>query len=76
MASIASTNERNCTFLISNDRASGVHQDDVCKDLESTDVYVKINALKAAITGMLAGEAMPRVLMTVIRYVLRRISRE
>ena len=63
-----STNERNCTFLISSEKYAA-HQDDVCKQLESADVNVKIDALKAAIAGMLAGEAMPRVLMTVIRYV-------
>jgi coatomer subunit beta len=67
MASSASTNEKNCTFLISTEKASAINQDDVCKDLEKSEVSSKIEGLKNAITGMLSGEAMPRVLMTVIR---------
>jgi coatomer subunit beta len=62
-----SGSDKNCTFLISTERATGVQQDDICKDLESSDIHVKVEALKKAITGMLAGESYPRVLMTVIR---------
>jgi coatomer subunit beta len=36
--------------------------------LESTDIAVKVKALKNAITGLLAGESMPKILMTVIRF--------
>ena len=64
---IMSAIDKNCTFLISTDKSSGVQQDDICKMLESTEVPHKIEGLKKAITGMLAGESMPRVLMTVIR---------
>ncbi len=63
----ASTNDKNCTFLIGTEKSSGVNQDDVCKDLEKSDVNCKIEGLKNAITGMISGEAMPKVLMTVIR---------
>jgi hypothetical protein len=69
-----SSADKNCTFLISTEKSSGVHQDDVCKKLENEDPNVKVEALKSAITGMLAGESMPKVLMTVIRYVYLRRS--
>ena len=35
--------------------------------IEDSNVDSKVMGLKGAITGMLSGEAMPRVLMTVIR---------
>ena len=63
----ASTNEKNCTFLIGTEKSTSVSQDDVCRDLEKQDVTSKIEGLKNAITGMISGEAMPKVLMTVIR---------
>ncbi len=62
-----SSADKNCTFLISTEKSTGVHQDDVCKLLESNEVAQKIEGLKKAIIGMLAGESMPRILMTVIR---------
>ena len=68
MSTVASANDKNCTFLIGTERASSIgSQDDVCKLLEESNVDAKISGLKGAITGMLSGEAMPRVLMTVIR---------
>lgn len=69
-----STADRNCTYLISTEKASSVHQDDICRDLESTDIAVKVKALKNAITGLLAGETMPKILMTVIRLPLTFID--
>lgn len=65
---MSSSADRNCTFLISTEKSSSVQQEEICKELESTDIAMKIKALKNAITGMLAGESMPRVLMTVIRF--------
>ena len=66
---MASQSDKNCTFLISTEKSASIQQDDICKDLEDADVAIKIKALKNAISGLLAGETMPRVLMTVIRYV-------
>lgn len=66
--SMSSAADRNCTFLISTEKSSSVQQEEICKDLESPDIALKVKALKNAITGMLAGESMPRVLMTVIRF--------
>lgn len=62
-----SQSDKNCTFLISTEKSSTTQQEDICKDLENADVQIKIKALKNAISGLLAGETMPRVLMTVIR---------
>lgn len=65
---MSSQSDRNCTFLISTEKSASIQQDDICKDLENQDVEIKIKALKNAISALLAGETMPRVLMTVIRY--------
>jgi len=59
--------DKNCTFLVATDRQQ-VTQDDICKDLESGDNDVKIKGLKNAISALLAGDNMPRLLMTVIRF--------
>jgi coatomer subunit beta len=67
-----SSADKNCTFLISTEKSTQATQDDVIKLLESTEIPNKIDGLKKAITSMLAGEAMPRALMTVIRYVKYR----
>ena len=64
---MTSQSDKNCTFLISTEKSARIQQEDICKDLESVDIAVKIKALKNAITGLLAGETMPKVLMTVIR---------
>ena len=67
MSQAASSNDKNCTFLISTEKASSISQDEVCKMIEDSSVDSKVKGLKGAIAGMLSGEAMPRVLMTVIR---------
>jgi coatomer subunit beta len=60
--------DKNCTFLIANEKSGSVLQDEICKDLESSEVASKVRAVKNAILALLAGESMPRVLMTVIRF--------
>lgn len=65
---MSSSIDRNCTFLINTEKSASVQQEDICKDLEDPDVESKIRALKNAIIALLAGETMPRVLMTVIRF--------
>jgi len=65
---MSSSVDKNCTYLISTEKSSSFQQDDICKDLEHLEVASKIKALKQAIVGLLAGESMPRVLMTVIRF--------
>ncbi|KAJ1395550.1 Clathrin/coatomer adaptor, adaptin-like protein, partial [Ochromonadaceae sp. CCMP2298] len=60
--------DKNCTFLIANESTGSVSQEEICKDLESNDVASKVRAIKNAIKALMAGETMPRVLMTVIRF--------
>jgi len=64
------SNETYCTFTLASDVTAGglPSEEDIAKDLESTDDNVKKHALKAAIMAMLGGEAMPRILMQVIRF--------
>jgi len=68
--SVANANETYCTFTLASDVTAGglPSEDEIAKDLESTDPTVKKHALKAAIMAMLGGEAMPRILMQVIRF--------
>jgi hypothetical protein len=75
-----STIDKNCSYLISTEKSTTVQQEDICKDLESSEMSNKIKydtsvltispffrGLQNSIIGLLAGEPMPRVLMTVIR---------
>lgn len=66
----ANANETYCTFTLASDVTAGglPSEDEIAKDLESNDTGVKKHALKAAIMAMLGGEAMPRILMQVIRF--------
>mmetsp|Transcript_15984 Transcript_15984/g.37704 ORF Transcript_15984/g.37704 Transcript_15984/m.37704 type:complete len:975 (+) Transcript_15984:59-2983(+) len=68
--STANANESYCTFTLSSDVTAGglPSEEEIAKDLESTDTNVKKHALRAAIMAMLGGEAMPRILMQVIRF--------
>jgi len=68
--------ENNCTILISTDKASAVVQDDIIKDLEQPVLSVKIRAIKNAITLLLSGEPMPRLLMSVIKGCLKEENKE
>ena len=42
MATSLSAIDKNCTFLISNDKSGSIQQEEICKDLESSDVNLKI----------------------------------
>jgi hypothetical protein len=42
MATTLSAIDKNCTFLISNDKSGSIQQEEICKDLESSDVNSKI----------------------------------
>lgn len=63
-------NETYCTFTLPGDMTAGglPSEADIRKDLEDNDPKVKRHALKAAIMAMLGGEAMPSILMQVIRF--------
>lgn len=62
--------ESNCTFLVTvPDKLQLPTVQEITADLEkSQDGSRKIDALKKAIMLTLAGEEMPRVMMTVIRF--------
>ncbi len=61
--------EQHCTLLVSlPDKVALPSIPELTAELESTDVNKKIAALKKTIMLVLAGEDMPRVMMTVIRY--------
>lgn len=66
----SSSIESHCTFTLASDVTAGglPSEEEIAKDLESSDASVKRHALKAAIMAMLGGEAMPRILMQVIRF--------
>mmetsp|Transcript_15869 Transcript_15869/g.23286 ORF Transcript_15869/g.23286 Transcript_15869/m.23286 type:complete len:967 (-) Transcript_15869:287-3187(-) len=70
MAPVTTSNESYCTFTLSTDVTAGglPSEDEIARDLEDNDPKVKRHALKAAIMAMLGGEAMPRILMQVIRF--------
>lgn len=70
MAAPQNANETYCTFTLPGDMTAGglPSEADIRKDLEDNDPKVKRHALKAAIMAMLGGEAMPSILMQVIRF--------
>jgi len=39
---MASAADKYCTFLISTEKSSSFQQEEICKDLESTDVALKV----------------------------------
>lgn len=70
MSVATNSNESYCTFTLASDVTAGglPSEEEIAKQLESNDNKVKRFALKAAIMAMLGGEAMPRILMQVIRF--------
>jgi len=65
---MATANDKNCTFLVCTEKSGVAQQEDICKDLESSDNTIKCRGIKSAIISLLAGETMPRILMTIIRF--------
>lgn len=70
MSAATNSNESYCTFTLASDVTAGglPSEEEIAKQLESNDPKIKRHALKAAIMAMLGGEAMPRILMQVIRF--------
>ena len=66
---MASSVELNCTLLVRvGDKQTLPTAQELISELENTDPLRKCAALKKTIMLVLAGEEMPRVLFTVIRY--------
>eukprot|EP00567_Pseudictyota_dubia_P013172 CAMPEP_0197436814 /NCGR_PEP_ID=MMETSP1175-20131217/4197_1 /TAXON_ID=1003142 /ORGANISM="Triceratium dubium, Strain CCMP147" /LENGTH=976 /DNA_ID=CAMNT_0042966195 /DNA_START=31 /DNA_END=2961 /DNA_ORIENTATION=+ len=70
MSPPTNSNESYCTFTLASDVTAGglPSEEEIAKDLESSDPKVKRHALKAAIMAMLSGESMPKIVMQVIRF--------
>mmetsp|Transcript_29257 Transcript_29257/g.60944 ORF Transcript_29257/g.60944 Transcript_29257/m.60944 type:complete len:975 (+) Transcript_29257:154-3078(+) len=70
MSLATNSNESYCTFTLASDVTAGglPSEEEIAKQLESNDPKIKRHALKAAIMAMLGGEALPRILMQVIRF--------
>jgi coatomer subunit beta len=71
MPAPTNANEAHCTFTLASDVTAGglPSEEEIARDLEKTDdPRVQRLALKGAIMAMLGGEAMPRILMQVIRF--------
>ena len=70
MSAAVSSIESHCTFTLPSSLTTGglPSESSICLSLESPDPVTKRQALKAAIMAMLGGEAMPKVLMQVVRY--------
>eukprot|EP00577_Skeletonema_sp_RCC1716_P003530 CAMPEP_0113429406 /NCGR_PEP_ID=MMETSP0013_2-20120614/32425_1 /TAXON_ID=2843 ORGANISM="Skeletonema costatum, Strain 1716" /NCGR_SAMPLE_ID=MMETSP0013_2 /ASSEMBLY_ACC=CAM_ASM_000158 /LENGTH=973 /DNA_ID=CAMNT_0000318111 /DNA_START=39 /DNA_END=2960 /DNA_ORIENTATION=+ /assembly_acc=CAM_ASM_000158 len=70
MSAANNSNESYCTFTLASDVTAGglPSEEEIAKQLESNDPKIKRHALKAAIMAMLGGEALPRILMQVIRF--------
>mmetsp|Transcript_2992 Transcript_2992/g.8748 ORF Transcript_2992/g.8748 Transcript_2992/m.8748 type:complete len:129 (+) Transcript_2992:164-550(+) len=66
----------NCTVLFNIEKKDAPTQDEILKLLESSDDKIKVKALKSAVLMMLAGEPMPKILMTVIRFCINTDSHE
>ena len=66
---MTSSADRYCTVLLSYD-SSFVRESDFQQQLESKDDTVKIDALKALISALIAGDNYPKLLMSVIKYCL------
>ena len=61
--------ERVCTFLVSSDKAQA-SGNEIREALESRDDAAKIEAMETAIACLLAGEQLPSLFITIVRYVL------
>lgn len=62
--------EKYCTFLIHSEKAEQHDEEDITKRLESKKDSVKVEALEELLLLMLNGERFPKMLMTVIRFVV------
>jgi coatomer subunit beta len=62
--------EKQCTYLIFDERVARAEPSELAKDLESSDVKVKVATMKKIIILMLNGEQLGSLLMRVIQYVV------
>ncbi|KAF8073244.1 coatomer subunit beta-1 [Scenedesmus sp. PABB004] len=65
---MANATERSCTMLIYNDKQASASE--IKEALETGDTEAKIMAMQKAVTLLLAGEQLPQLFITIVRYVL------
>lgn len=61
--------ERVCTFLVSSDKSQASGKE-IREALESSNDEAKVDALQKAVAALLAGEQLPALFITIVRYVL------
>ncbi|KAL6769382.1 COPB1 [Auxenochlorella protothecoides x Auxenochlorella symbiontica] len=69
MAAREAAHERVSTFLVSSDRAQA-SGNEIREALESSNDEAKVEAMEKAIAALLAGEQLPALFITIVRYVL------
>jgi coatomer subunit beta len=60
--------ERSCTMLVHSDKPSSTNE--IKEALEGNDPQAKVLAMKKAVMMLLAGEQLPQLFITIVRYVL------
>jgi coatomer subunit beta len=65
---MAASVEKSCTMLVLNDRAGSASE--IKEALEGANVEAKIDAMQRAVMMLLAGEQLPQLFITIVRYVL------
>lgn len=65
---MANSTERSCSMLVFNDKALSAGE--IREALENGDAAAKAAAMRKAITMLLAGEQLPQLFITIVRYVL------
>lgn len=69
MASREQHHEKVSTFLVSTDRIQ-FSANEIRQALESGDEEAKVSAMQKAVAAILAGEPLPNLFITIVRYVL------
>ena len=65
---MANAVEKSCTMLVYCDKQ--LSSNEIKEALEGNDTEAKIQAMKKAVTMLLAGEQLPQLFITIVRYVL------
>lgn len=65
---MANAVERSCTMLVYNDKQASASE--IREALEGNDPLAKQAAMKKAVSLLLAGEQLPALFITIVRYVL------
>ena len=65
---MANSTEKTCTLLVHSDRQASATE--IKEALEGNDAAAKQAAMKKAVQLLLAGEQLPQLFITIVRYVL------